>query len=464
MHAPAPPAASDLAIFSPLADELARTVVSLDGDIALVMDAAGVIQRVACSELERPALDVHHWVGRHWADTVSSETRTKVLRMLDDLARTGSARRRQVNHPAPTTSSDPDVPVVYAAVRLGAEGPVLAVGRDMRMHAALQQRFVAVQSEIERGYWRQRQADAPQERLYHAANDAVALVDPGPRTIVVANAPAMRLFAQPPPDAAGQPVEGLFDAHSHAAIATLLASAAAGTPGEVRARSALDRTVFAVSASRLAGSHVLLRARHADATSHDREAAFAALLDAAGDAVLVTDDTGRVLAANAAFVSLVRAAQTSQVLGRPLADWLPHDGPLHRQLGLAAAAGVAPPLPAELRAIGGLGVAVEFGAIRLDDGEPPAIGVVLQRRGQAVPPVAPPEALRAAFDKLLRQIGRTPLDQLLRETRDQAEAVLMRAALDRCGGDPVLAAELLGIGQGDYNRRARRSGLPRIGG
>jgi Bacterial regulatory protein, Fis family len=38
----------------------------------------------------------------------------------------------------------------------------------------------------------------------------------------------------------------------------------------------------------------------------------------------------------------------------------------------------------------------------------------------------------------------------------------MRAALERCGGDAVLAAELLGIGRGDYNRRALRVGLPRI--
>jgi transcriptional regulator PpsR len=462
MHDPPPPATSDLAVFSPLADELARTVVNLDGDIALVMDAAGVIQRVACSDAERPTLDVHRWIGRHWADTVSGETRAKVLRMLDDLARTGSARRRQVNHPPNATSDGADVPVLYAAVRLGAEGPVLAVGRDLRSHAALQQRFVRVQAEIERGYWRQRQAALPLERLYHAAYDAVVLVDAAARSIVVANAPALRLCAQPPPATSGQPVEALFDAHSHAAIAALLASAAAGAPGEIRARAALDRTVLAVSAARLTGGQLLLRARVADESSHEREPAFAALIDPAGDAVVVTDDAGRVLAANPAFVGLVRAAHESQVLGRPLADWLAHDGPLHRQLGLAAAAGVAPAMPAELRAIGGLGVAVEFGAVRIDDAEPPSIGVVLHRRGQAVPPVAPPEALRAAFEKLLRQLGRTPLDELLRETRAQAEAVLMRAALDRCSGDPVLAAEMLGVGQGDYNRRARRHGLTRI--
>jgi DNA-binding NtrC family response regulator len=100
--------------------------------------------------------------------------------------------------------------------------------------------------------------------------------------------------------------------------------------------------------------------------------------------------------------------------------------------------------------------------VRLDDAEPPTLGVVLQRRGQAQPPFVPPEALRAAFEKLLRQLGRTPLDALLRETRAHAEEALMRAALERCGGDAVLAAELLGIGRGDYNRRALRVGLPRI--
>jgi transcriptional regulator PpsR len=374
-------AATDLGVFSPLAGELAQTVILLDGDIALVLDAAGTITRVACGDDEPLTLDAHRWVGRPWIETVSSETRPKVERLLAEVAGTGRARRGQVNHPA---RGGPDIPVSYAAVRLGAQGPVLAVGRDLRPLAALQQRFVEVQSEIERGYWRTRQAQTQHERLFHAATDAVATVDATTKRIVGANAASARLFARPPPQPAGEPVEALFDELSRGAVVALIGSAAAGTPpGEIRARAAWDRAPLAVAATRLPCGHVLVRARAVDADPGARDAAFVALLEPRSDAVLVTDVNGRVLAANPAFVHLVHAAHDAQVLGRPLADWVGRDGALVRLLERAANEGIAPAEPTTLRAIGGASVDAELAATLMPDGDQAAIGIVLRRRPAA---------------------------------------------------------------------------------
>jgi hypothetical protein len=43
--------------------------------------------------------------------------------------------------------------VAYTAVRLGPQGPTLAVGHDLRAQAALQQRYLAAQEALERSYW-----------------------------------------------------------------------------------------------------------------------------------------------------------------------------------------------------------------------------------------------------------------------------------------------------------------------
>ena len=70
--------------------------------------------------------------------------------MLQELARVGSARRRELNHPVPDAHS---VAFAYHAVRLGHEGLALAMGRDLGPQTALQQRLLAAQRQVEAAHW-----------------------------------------------------------------------------------------------------------------------------------------------------------------------------------------------------------------------------------------------------------------------------------------------------------------------
>jgi PAS domain-containing protein len=153
------PTTGDLADLSQLAPALADVLGLLFNDIALVLDGAGVIQKVVLGgagddDIRAASAD---WVGRALRDTVSDCTRGKVDALLRDLSSSGVSRPRHVNHPYPGGT---DIPVTYTAVRLGGQGALLAVGRDLRAVSAIQQRFVAAQQEMERSYWQQRQADA----------------------------------------------------------------------------------------------------------------------------------------------------------------------------------------------------------------------------------------------------------------------------------------------------------------
>ena len=84
---------ADLGPLSGCVDQLAEAFVSLSSDIALVIDAEGVIQSVVQSPRAPIAVNVGQWVGRPWIDTVSGDTRRKVELMLADLKSTGVARR-----------------------------------------------------------------------------------------------------------------------------------------------------------------------------------------------------------------------------------------------------------------------------------------------------------------------------------------------------------------------------------
>ncbi len=145
----------DLAALSPWAPELAETFAALASDVALVLDEEGVIVKLA----QHPAqpLLAPDWVGRPWVETVTVECRDKVDQMLSDVANSGIARRREINHPLSDGSA---VAVAYTAVRLGENGATLAVGHDLRDQVELQQRFVRAQQALEQSYWQVQQAPA----------------------------------------------------------------------------------------------------------------------------------------------------------------------------------------------------------------------------------------------------------------------------------------------------------------
>lgn len=147
LSGPAPPP-GDLHVLAAWAPELAETFVELSCDIALVVDGRGAIvkltQRGAHPIVPAQAL------GQPWPDTTAADSQAKAREMLAELAATGVARRREINHPA---GAAPTVAVAYAGVRLGGYGPTLLVGHDLRPTQVLQQRFVSAQEALERSYW-----------------------------------------------------------------------------------------------------------------------------------------------------------------------------------------------------------------------------------------------------------------------------------------------------------------------
>ena len=142
--------------FGELNIETAASLLAASGDIAVVIDRAGVIRDVSLGGAEASFDATSQWVGRPWVETVTPESRTKIDTLMKEALATGMSKRRQVN----TVLADGvDVPVAYTALRVGRDGNVVAVGRDMRHVSALQQRLVESQQAMERDYWRLRHVE-----------------------------------------------------------------------------------------------------------------------------------------------------------------------------------------------------------------------------------------------------------------------------------------------------------------
>ena len=458
--------APDLAALAVWAPQLAKTFVSLASDIALVIDGNGVIRNVAQSGHEPIAPAAYGWVGRAWVDTVSGDTRPKIENLLKEVAATGIARRREVNHPL---SADLSIPVAYTAIRLGVDGPVLAVGRDLRAIAAIQQRLVESQQEMERGYWKVRQAASRDQLLQQVATDAVFVVDAMSLQIVDANPGGAQLFDVSAEQMRGRHASFAFEHHSRGAVNELLNGARTiGQTAEIRARllgSNIGTQVAATPFRCGDAMQLLVRVRVVDGapSSAPINKPSASLSGTTRDGVVVTDSSGRVLLTNAAFVNLLRVNTEADVKGRLLLGWL--DAlyePASTLLATVRRHGIARQLGAWLKPSTGPITRVDVSAALLTEGDQecigftihpaPPIGLALHAAGPAAAPAddardpaALAHDLRCGLEQLADQLGSQTLAEMLRAATALAERHFMQQALKRTGGDVAAAAGLLGV-------------------
>lgn len=467
-----PADSTDLAMLADLAPELATTFVSVASDIALVIGPDGVIRNVAQGD-EPLVRQADQWVGQPFVDAVTVDTRGKIQQLLQDVDTRGVSRRREVALPG---AQGGEIPVAFAAIRLGHNGPVLAVGRDLRAIAAIQQRFVEAQQEMERDYWRQRQTETRYRQLFQVATDAVLVVDAATLAIVEANGAAATLFGLPPERLVGQAAVGGFGMASRPAIQALLVTArTTGKPSEIRARLSMvapdgeaplvDLSATPFRAAGEAGAQLLLlvRARRVLAgVSADRQR-LVDYVENTPDAVVITDSSGRVLSANMALLRLcVPGTDALRLRGRALAQLL---GDPARQLEAlllqARHHGIVPQAQFQ---IGGQGsqplLQVEASATFLDEGDQECIGFTLRRLAQLPATLlAPVNGLAEAIEGLVGQLGRVSLPELMQEATHLAERHLIRQALARAQGDNTMAADWLGITTDSLALRMHRHGL-----
>lgn len=465
----------DLAALSPWAPELAKTFVSLASDIALVIDADGVIRSVAQGGADPIAPGASQWVGRAWIDTVSGETRPKIENLLKEVAATGIARRREVNHPL---GGDQSIPVAYTAIRLGADGPVLAAGRDLRAIAAIQKRFVESQQEMERGYWQARQAEARYQLLFQVATDAVLVVDADSLQIVEANHAAATMWNLPAAQLAGRPLGSGFEHHSRGAINELLGNArATGKSGEIRARLLGTQSSTSVVATPFRADDAMrllvrMRANEPAAGGGALNQSIARLVDAASDGVVVTDSSGRIQVANPAFLELVGLSNESDAKGHPLMTWLsPADAPLAALVAKVRRDGIARHVESWVRRPGAPAAPIEIAAALLTEGDQECIGFTVRRVVRASPrPVFDQAngnvlaaALQAGIERLAAGLGERELADIVRDATLLAEDHFMMLALQRSRDDVPAAAAILGVSADSLARRLLRRASPDTG-
>lgn len=446
------------------------SILTAASDIALVLDESGVIRDITLGASEHPIEESKAWLGHGWVDTVTPESRAKILEMLKEAAADGVSRRRQVNH---VSESGNDIPVVYTAVRLGGGGqPVVAVGRDLRAVSALQQRLVEAQQSLERDYWRMRHIETRYRLLFQVTNESVLVVDASTLKVVEANPAASQLFDQPVKKLVGRGFPFDFDRASEAAIADQLAAVRShGRADDVIARLAPKGRRVTISTSLVrqdANTLFLVRLLPASGTagepgptSSPGAANSLKLLESLPDGFVVTESDGRVVSVNRAFLDMVELPTVEQVRGQSLGEWLGRPG---ADLGLLLATlrehGVVRLFGTSLRGTLGSTSEVEVSCAAVPDGAHGQLGFLVRDVGRRLA-LGPRGArdLTRAVEQLTALVGRVSLKNLVRDTTDLVERHFIEAALETTEDNRTSAAEVLGVSRQSLYVKLRRYNL-----
>ncbi|MCY4263324.1 MAG: transcriptional regulator PpsR [Gammaproteobacteria bacterium] len=446
----------------------AAALISAATDIALVIDADGVIRDASLGDKEIPLEPRRDWVGRPWLDTVTVESRPKVKSLLNE-AGTASAKWRQVNH---ATAAGPDLPILYVSMPIGDSGRVLAVGRNASPIAALQQRLLQTQQHMEKKQMLSRHLETRYRLLFQVSSEAVFIVDAATLKVLEANPASEQLLARDKDEIVGQKFTGLFHEVARTVIENLLVEVRA-SERRIHAKATLaDQQSECVLAASLfnqdGGVLYLVRANRPEVQDEQpigvhMRAKLIELMESAPDGLVVTGSDGRIVAANRAFIEMTQCGSKSRVLGESLDRWFGRSGvDLNVLTANLREHGSVRLFATTLHCEYGSSIDVEISATQVKLKENEAnFGFMIRDTGVRLTDVTAPAESRfpRPVEQLTELVGRLPLRDVVQETTSMVERYCIEAALQITSENRTSAAELLGLSRQSLYVKLRRYGL-----
>jgi transcriptional regulator PpsR len=444
----------------------AAALMTVAADITLVIDSDGIIRDKAFRGDDLSGETFSGWLGKPWIDTVTVESRPKIEQLLQAAGSSAPSRWRQVNHP----TSGADLPVQYSAVQTGSNGQIVAVGRDMRMVASLQQRLIEAEQSIEQEYARLRSTETRYRLLLQVASEAILILDAKSGKVIESNPAAAALLHTSAKKLFGSVMSDLFGAHEGAAVeAQLAALRTSGRADDIAIRLGEGREQAIASSTlfRQDGlAYVLIRLSSLTAGANGvvipkAQSKVLKIIDELPDGFVVTDQDRRILTANSAFLEIVQVASEEQVRGELIDRWLGRPGvDIVLIANRLTELGAIRQLPTILRGQYGTTEDVEISGVSVPDGDQPCFGFTIRRMARkAVETNKADRVLPRSVEQLTQLVGKVPLKELVRETTDIIERLCIEAALQLNENNRASTAEMLGLSRQSLYVKLNRYGI-----
>jgi len=310
---------------------IAARMVMASADVAILMDRDGTVIDVSLATEARLPSEFGDWLGRPWLDTVAPDSRNKGQQLLTDALAGLPGRLREINHIVHAGAAT--VPLRYSAIKVDDHGKVLAIGRDLRALAALQQQLVQFQQSMEREYSRLRAADTRYRVLFQLTSEPILIADATGRRISEANPAALALLGIPQNRISGRTLQSVFADKGGDALQETLAVAASGAlamPATLRLTEGGKTVNVHVSLFRQDGSSYFLLRLLSGPDRTEASPVAAQVVDSViehfPDAFVLTTGDGVIRSANTAFLDLTGLVGLHAAIGQNLDHWLGRAG------------------------------------------------------------------------------------------------------------------------------------------
>ncbi len=453
---------------SGLSTDAVVALLSASADVVLVLDKDGVVQDASApGGVLGAAGGPRAWVGHPWENQVTIESKPKIARLLKEASNDSRITWRQVNIPSPDGA---DIPLSFCALLVGPKGRVIALGRDLRAQAELQQQLVDAQQALERDYLRLRHLESRYRIMFDLTSEGVLIVDGHNLKIVEANPAAAAAFDETVLKLVGRSILDCIDSASRQALAKLLDTVhASGKPGQLSVRASGQKMTLSVSVMHEeAGELFLLRleapAPVAAAGADARAELVLRVLEQMPDAFVVTNNDGEIIAANRAFGDMLQLMRTEQALGESLDRWLGRAGvDLNVLLANLRQRGSIRLFTTTLRDENGSTIPVEISAVSAPQGEVGGLGFMIRDIGRRLGGEPGRHEIPRSVEQLTELVGRAPLRAIVGETTDLIEKLCIQAALQLTQDNRATAAEVLGLSRQSLYVKMRQFGIGNLG-
>ncbi|NJS40182.1 MAG: transcriptional regulator PpsR [Rhodobacteraceae bacterium] len=448
-----------------LPPDLMTEILSTAADITLLVAPNLRIVAVLVNPQHRAFGQLTDWEGMQLPNILSEESQRKLSLRLADLDGGRRGLSVELNHASQQSS---DFPVRYSMHRMGPDGSLLMLGRDLRPLAEVQQQLVTAQLALERDYEAQRELDTRYRVLMEMTRDPVMLVSMSSGKITDLNPAAAGLLGGTRPELIGTAVAQEFDGRRRGEFLDALsnmATAEATAPVEVTARRSQRRVLVTPKLFRAAGERILLclidPADRAPQASDELGENLQRLYHEGVDGIVFADADGVIRAANEAFLNLTDASGIAAVRGRSIADYLVRGQvDLRVLMDNVKRTGQIRLYATRLTTDFSGQIAVELSASWLNDRPNPVLVLVIRDASRA-------ETLRRAGGgmpdegsrSVMELVGSSTLKDIVAETTDVIEKMCIETALELTRNNRVAAADMLGLSRQSLYVKLRKYGI-----
>ena len=447
--------------------DVVTEIISRIADLALIVSKEGHVLGVMANPNFMPKSNLELWEGKSLNDGLTVESVPKFeSRLAAFLQEGGAVLPVELNHAE--TDSYAEFPIRYSFHRIGTDGAILMLGRDLRPIAEMQQQLVAAQIALEKDYEAQREYDTRFRVLMSASSEVTLFVSSTSGKITDCNSAASNFFGVTRDRLIGSTLNDRVEAdRSNDVIAALVKAASGQTSEAVSAQSKKTKRELSITPTlfRSGGEQILLcRIAISDGSANQADGLqgnLSGLYREGVDGMLFVDSNGGILSANEAFLNMADVTHSQTINGRLVSDFLGRGSvDLNVMLENAGRTGSMRLYATRLVSEHGAERAIEISTSRLSASETPVFALILRDASRA-------DAIRGQSQQstevdmrsVIELIGSQTLKDIVAKTTDVVEKMCIETAVELTSNNRVAAAEMLGLSRQSLYVKLRKYGL-----